>query len=161
MLYSNINGYNNNSGLIYTQYNGLPQYVVKPNLMPKWTAPQPIYINEKNEKELLKTMHDNSTDMVNKNGDKKIKKISNMDLNDGGFKNTDKVEQQTKKNNRLTINKKSKQLAQMNVKGLPTTKSQPPRDSNEVMRKFESFIDSLPKDKFKNRTNKKPRDRVM
>jgi len=162
MLYSNVNGYNNNSGLIYTQYNGLPQYVLKPNLQPKWTAPQPTYINEKNEKELLQTMHDNSTDMVNKNGDKKIKKIPNMDLDDGGFKNTGKVESQTnvKTINHLSITKKSKRLAQMNVRGLQTTKSQPPRNSNEIMRKFESFINSLPKDKFENKTNKKPRERA-
>ena len=138
MLYSNINGYNNDSGLMYKCYNGLPQYAVKP-MMPKWTAPQPTYINKRNERELLDTMNDDGTDMVNKNGDKKISKISNTDLDDGGFKNTGSVISQTdvKSINRLNITKKSKKLAQMDISGLPTINSQPPRSANETMIKFE------------------------
>ena len=68
MLYSNINGRNNDSGLLYKSFNGLAQYKVEP-MFPKWSAPQAKYINLKNEKGLLDTMNDEGDGLViNKNG---------------------------------------------------------------------------------------------
>lgn len=145
MLYSNINGFNNDSGLIYKNYNGLAQYKGDRRQYPSYSAPQALYINERNEKELLETMRDDSTDLVNKNGDKRINDIPNVGLQDGGFKNKGNVEKQTdnKSINKLVISKEVKALARRNIKRLPTEKSKPTRGSQEIMSKFRSFLNSL------------------
>lgn len=159
MLYSNIQGYNNDSGLIYKTFNGLAQYKGNRNLYPSYSAPEPKYINEKNEKELLETMMDDSTDLVNKNGDRRINDIPNVGLQDGGFKNKGNVENQTdnKTINKLTISKEVRALARRNIARLPTDKSKPTRGSQEVMNKFRSFLNSLERNKgdFDNSTKKK------
>ena len=159
MLYSNIQGFNNDSGLLYKTNNGLAQYKGDRNQYPSYSAPQPEYINKRNEKELLKTMQDDSTDLVNKNGDRRINDIPNVGLQDGGFKNKGNVENQTdtKTFNKLTISKEVRALARRNVAKLPTDKSKPTRGSQEVMGKFRSFLDSLERNKgnFNNSTKKK------
>jgi len=149
MLYSNIQGFNDDSGLIYKTFNGLAQYKGDRNQYPSYSAPQPKYINERNEKELLETMQDDSTDLVNKNGNKRISDIPNVGLSDGGFKNKGNVENQTdtKSINKLNISAEVKALARRNIKRLPTEKSKPTRGSEEIMSKFKSFLDSLEKNK--------------
>lgn len=146
MLYSNVQGFNNDSGLIYKTYNGLSQYKLKNNIYPSYSTPQAKYINEKNEKTLLETMNDDVSDMVNKNGKKKIKDISNSELQDGGFKNKGDVSKQTKPN-RLTISKKARILASGAVDELPTEKSREARGTKETMSKFQSFLNSIKQDK--------------
>lgn len=161
MLYSKINGYNNDSGLLYKTYNGLGQYRLKENLYPSYSNPQAKYINERNEEVLLETMNDDGTDFVNKDGNSRIKDLSNMDLQDGGFKNKGNVESQTSSKgiNKLVITKEAKSLSRRNIIKLPTEKSQPTRGSQDVMNKFQTFLNSLEgkKDKF---SNNKPRTKV-
>ena len=165
MLYSNINGYNNDSGLIYKTFNGLSQYKGNVKRFPNYSNPQAKYINERNEEVLLETMNDDVTDLVNKDGDKRIKDLPNMDLQDGGFKNKGNVESQTdsKGIKKLVITKEAKALARRNIRKLPTVKTKPTRGSQEVITKFNTFLNSLQgtKNNFdKATTYKKPRTRA-
>ena len=150
MLYSNINGFNNDSGLIYKNFNGLAQYKVK-NMYPSYSTPQAKYINKENEKELLETMRDNSSDLVNKDGDKRINDIPNVGLQDGGFKNKGNIETQTDEKgiNKLIITKEAKALARRNIRKLPTDKTKPTRGSQEIMSKFRTFLNSMEGNKGK------------
>jgi len=153
MLYSNINGFNNDCGLIYKTYNGLSQYKGDRKQFPSYSAPEPLYINKRNEKELLETMRDKSTDLVNKDGDKRINDIPNIGLQDGGFKNKGNVEKQTdnKGINKLVITKEAKALARRNITKLPTDKTKPPRGNQDIMNKFRTFLNSMEgkSDKFR------------
>lgn len=146
MLHSNIQGYNNDSGLLYKTFNGLRQYKGDKKRFPSYKAPQAKYINQRNEKVLLKTMQDDTTDLVNKNGDERINDIPNSGLQDGGFKNKGYVEKQTdnKGINKLVITKEAKALARRNIRGLPTKKTKPTRGNNDAVNKFRSFLNSLP-----------------
>ena len=161
MLYSKITGFNNDSGLLYKTYNGLEQYRLKENLYPSSSNPQAKYINKRNEKILLETMNDDVTDFVNKDGDSRIKDLSNINLQDGGFINKGDVDTQTdnKGINKLVITKEAKALARRNIRKLPTDKSKPARGDQEVMNKFQAFLNSLEgtKEKF---SNNKPRSKV-
>ena len=161
MLHSNINGYNNDSGLIYRTFNGLAQYRGKEQQYPTSSNPQAKYINERNEKVLLETMNDDVSDRVNKNGDTRIKDLSNMNLQDGGFKNKGDVESQTdnKGIKKLIITKKARDLSRRNIRKLPTDKTKPARGTQEVMNKFNTFLNSL-EGKKENFSNNKPRSKV-
>ena len=52
-----ITGYNNNSGLLYIQKNGLSQFKMKSNKVPSNGLTLDKYSNKKNEDELLKQMN--------------------------------------------------------------------------------------------------------
>jgi hypothetical protein len=52
-----ITGYNNNSGLLYIQKNGLGQFKIKSNKVPSKGLSLDKYSNKKNEDERLKQMN--------------------------------------------------------------------------------------------------------
>ena len=52
-----ITGYNNNSGLLYIQKNGLSQFKMKSNKVPSKGLSLDKYSNKKNEDERLKQMN--------------------------------------------------------------------------------------------------------
>lgn len=141
MLYSNINGSNNDSGLLYKSFNGLAQYKVEP-MFPKWSAPQAKYINLKNEKGLLDTMNDEGDGLViNKNGKTRPKDIPNSEIQDGGFKNVKPLMTQTKLD--IIPNNNLGRLATGDIVGLTTTPSQPPRGEVSEMKVFDNFLSKV------------------
>ena len=165
-MQNKIRGYNNNSGLLYTvRGNGLNQYNQKDIQYPIWNAPQAKYINKRNEEELLETMRDGEEDF-NKDGNRKIENIPNLDLANGDFKNKGNVENQEdnlsveKKYKKLIITKEAKQLARRNTGKLPIDEDKKKKENN-TLNKFKSFISSLENKnkKFDNEYND-PRSRL-
>ena len=142
---SKVLGYNNDSGMLYRTNNGLKQYALKNPRMPSWSAPQPEYVNEKNEAGLLEQMQDTSTDEINPNGRKDIATLPNSDLMDGGFENRGMVATQTdaKTVYRLRVPAKVVDLSTGDTGGLPTKEAQPPRGESQAMSQFGSFLNGL------------------
>lgn len=144
MFKSKIRGYNDASGILYNEMNGLKQYKSKNILYPKTSNAYAMYENKENVSTLLKTLHDGK-DYSNKNGIKDIPDIPNNRLEDGGFKNIDNVTEQIKDPVRIKISKKAKQLAQSDITELfiePTEKSS---QEIESLKKFNKFISNLKK----------------
>lgn len=159
MLYSNVKGSNNNSGLMYTRFNGMSQYKVNP-LLPIWSAPQAKYVNKKNEDELLETMNDEGEGMdINKTGPERPKDIPNEDIMDGGFKNVGKVTVQTKLD--IIPNNNAGRLASGDIVGLTTTPSEPPRGETKEMKSFDRFLSTIDVNKYGNQKYVKPRNRFI
>lgn len=159
MLYSNVNGSNNDSGMIYKAFNGMAQYKVSP-MFPIWSNPQAKYVNEKNENGLLETMNDEGEGMdINKKGHERPKDIPNEDIQDGGFKNVGKVVEQTKL--QILPSSNAGRLATGDIVGLTTTPSQPPRGDVKEMKTFDRFLSSVNVNKFGNKQYVKPRKRFM
>jgi len=156
MLQSKLYGYNNNSGLIYRNFNGLAQYELSSPMLPISSNVYPQYINKRNEDVLLDTLNDDGTDLVNKQGNSEIKTIPNIDLSNGGFINKGKLEQQTdiKGYNKLVITKEAKALARRNIRKLPTEKSKVTKDVDKILNKFDSFLSRMEGSKFKKATAK-------
>jgi hypothetical protein len=141
MNLSNINGYNNRSGLIYNHMNGLKQYTLKEKINPISSNVYPKYKNESNVKNLLRTMND-GLKINNKNGNEKIENIPNKDLSDGGFKNKIKVEPQTKPV-KLNISKKAQKLASSDITELPIENNQLQPIEKAQLNKYDKFLSNL------------------
>lgn len=141
MNLSNINGYNNRSGLIYNHMNGLKQYTLKEKINPIPSNVYPKYKNESNVKNLLRTMND-GLKINNKNGNEKIENIPNKEIDDGGFKNRFKVEPQTKPV-KLNISKKAQKLASSDITELPIENSQLQPMENAQLNKYDKFLSNL------------------
>jgi hypothetical protein len=142
MFKSKVRGYNDSSGILYNEMNGLRQYKNKNIMYPKSSNAYPMYENKNNVSKLLKSGNDGD-DFFNKKGEEKIPDIPNKNLEDGGFKNINNVIEQTKKPIRIKISKKAKKLASSDITELfiqPTEKS-----SKEMqnIKKFDKFISNL------------------
>ena len=142
---SKVLGYNQNSGMLYRTNNGLRQFALSKPRTPSWSAPQAEYVNETNERELLASMQDGTSDVVNPKGKTELPTLPNSDLSDGGFENRGRVVSQTnaKPINRLRLPQKTIDLVSGDTGALPTTKQQPPRGSTAAMSKFGSFLSGL------------------
>lgn len=163
MLYSNINGSNNDSGLLYKNFNGLAQYKVAP-MFPKWSAPQAKYINLKNENGMLDTMNDKGKGLnINPNGKDRPKNIPNSEIQDGGFKNVKPLMSQTNQLSRVDIipNNNLGRLATGDIVGLTTTPSQPARGDVKEMKMFDNFLSKTDVDKFSKVKYTAPRKRFI
>jgi hypothetical protein len=141
MNLSNINGYNNRSGLIYNHMNGLKQYSVKEKINPISSNVYPKYKNESNVKNLLRTMND-GLKISNKNGNEKIENIPNKEIDSGGFKNRFKVEPQTKPV-KLNISKKAQKLASSDITELPIENNQLQPIEKAQLNKYDKFLSNL------------------
>jgi hypothetical protein len=141
MNLSNINGYNNRSGLIYNHMNGLKQYSVKEKINPISSNVYPKYKNESNVKNLLRTMND-GLKISNKNGNEKIENIPNKEIDNGGFKNRFKVEPQTKPV-KLNISKKAQKLASSDITELPIENNQLQPIEKAQLNKYDKFLSNL------------------
>tara|TARA_R110002153_G_scaffold243418_1_gene398724 strand:- start:784 stop:1290 length:507 start_codon:yes stop_codon:yes gene_type:complete len=142
---SKVLGYNNNSGMLYRTNNGLRQFAMTRARTPSWNSPSAEYVNPQNEKELLATMQDGNSDVVNPNGKTEIPTLPNADLSDGGFENRGRVVSQTdqKPINRLRLPEKVVDLVQGDTGGLPTTEQKAPRGQAQAVSKFGSFLSGL------------------
>lgn len=159
MLYSNINGSNNDSGLLYKNFNGLAQYKVEP-MWPKWSAPQAKYINLKNEDGMLETMNDKGKGLnINPNGKDRPKNIPNSEIQDGGFKNVKPLMRQTKLD--IIPNNNAGRLATGDIVGLTTTASQPARGDVKDMKMFDNFLSKTDVNKFSKVKYTPPRKRFI
>ena len=143
MLYSQVRGYNNSSGILYNEMNGMRQYKSKDILYPRSTNVYPMYENTRNVETLLKTMNDGKS-FFNKGGLSKIPEVPNKDLQDGGFKNKGNViAQDDGKPKRITVTKEAKRLAAGSIQKLPITPEQRTTEEMKTLKKFNSFLASL------------------
>ena len=149
MIHSKVRGYNNSSGILYNEMNGLRQYKSKDILFPRSTNVYPMYENTRNTEALLKSMNDGKS-FFNKGGLSTIPEIPNKDLSDGGFKNQGNVSTQDDgKPKRIKVSKEAKRLSQGAISKLPITPER--RTSNEIktLNKFNSFLQKLTKKPMK------------
>ena len=160
MINSKVRGYNDSSGILYNEMNGMRQYKSKEILYPRSSNIYPMYENTRNTELLLKTMNDGKS-FFNKGGLSKIPEIPNSDLSDGGFKNLGKVStQDTKKPKRIKVTKEAKRLSQGAISKLPITPEQ--RTSNEMktLNKFNSFLQKLTRKPMKPQGENNPDGRA-
>lgn len=153
MLNSKVKGYNDSSGILYNEMNGLRQYQAKENLYPRSSNVYPMYENTRNVEALLRTGNDGKN-FFNKGGLSKIPEIPNSKLSDGGFKNKGNVaEQDDGKPKRLEVSKEAKKLASGAISELPITPEQKTTEEMKTLNKFNKFLSSLsniPKMNYKN-----------
>jgi len=153
MLNSKVKGYNDSSGILYNEMNGLRQYQAKENLYPRSSNVYPMYENTRNVEALLRTGNDGKS-FFNKGGLSKIPEIPNSKLSDGGFKNKGNVaEQDDGKPKRLEVTKEAKRLASGAISKLPITPEQKTTEEMKTLNKFNKFLSSLsniPKMNYKN-----------
>lgn len=142
MLKSNVLGYNNSSGILYNEMNGMRQYKGKERLYPRDSNVYPMYENTRNVETLLKTMNDGKS-FFNKGGLSKIPELPNRNLEDGGFKNKGKVIEQDDQPKRIKISKEAKRLASQAVSKLPITPEQRTTEEMKTLNKFNSFLSKL------------------
>ena len=151
MLKSNVLGYNNSSGILYNEMNGMRQYKGKERLYPRDSNVYPMYENTRNVETLLKTMNDGKS-FFNKGGLSKIPDIPNRNLEYGGFKNKgDVIEQDDQRPigslynqpKRIKISKEAKRLASQAVSKLPITPEQRTTEEMKTLNKFNSFLSKL------------------
>jgi hypothetical protein len=131
---SKIRGYNNDSGMIYTQFNGLQQYSTTHPMFPINKQDQDYYVNPNNVKIMLETMNDEEPDETVSRF--KIPEFENGDLADGGFVNRVNTKPQVEPI-RLTIKSDIKKLVSGNIGDLPL--SEGPKEDNP----FKKFISRL------------------
>ena len=159
MSTSKVKGYNDRSGILYNEMNGLRQYKSKENLYPQYSNVHAMYENTKNVEALLRTGNDGKS-FFNKGGLSKIPEIPNNKLSDGGFKNKGKVISQDDQPKRLTVTKEAKRLSAGAISKLPITPEQKTSEEMKTLNKFNKFISSLhkmPKMNYKNPDGKAPR----
>jgi hypothetical protein len=143
MLNSKVKGYNDSSGILYNEMNGLRQYQAKENLYPRSSNVYPMYENTRNVEALLRTGNDGKS-FFNKGGLSKIPEIPNSKLSDGGFKNKGNVaEQDDGKPKRLEVTKEAKRLASGAISKLPITPEQKTTEEMKTLNKFNKFLSSL------------------
>ena len=143
MLNSKVKGYNDSSGILYNEMNGLRQYQAKENLYPRSSNVYPMYENTRNVEALLRTGNDGKS-FFNKGGLSKIPEIPNSKLSDGGFKNKGNVaDQDDGKPKRLEVTKEAKRLASGAISKLPITPEQKTTEEMKTLNKFNKFLSSL------------------
>ena len=148
MLYSKVRGYNNSSGILYNEMNGMRQYKSKEILYPRSSNVYPMYKNTRNVEALLKTGNDGKS-FFNKGGLSKIPEIQNRNLEDGGFKNKGKViKQNDGEPKRIKVSKEAKRLAAGAIQNLPITPEQRTTEEMKTLNKFNSFLSSLNRQKM-------------
>jgi hypothetical protein len=147
MLYSQVRGYNNRSGVLYNEINGLRQFRSKNILYPRSENATAMYENTRNTELLLSSMNDGKS-FFNKGGMSKFPDLPNRDLSDERFKNKGNVKTQTKEKNpinKLVISKEAKILAKKSVRNLPINKTTESTAQQKTLNKFNSFLNSLKK----------------
>ena len=161
MLNSKVRGYNDSSGILYNEMNGMRQYKSKEILYPRSSNVYPMYENTRNTELLLSTMNDGKS-FFNKGGLSKIPEVPNRDLQDGGFKNKGNVIEQNdgKKPKRITVTKEAKRLAAGAIQKLPITPEQRTTEEMKTLKKFNSFLSSLNRQKMPNQSEKAPNGRA-
>ena len=142
MFKSKVRGYNDSSGILYNEMNGLRQYKNKNIMYPKSSNAYPMYENKNNVSKLLKSGNDGD-DFFNKKGEEKIPDIPNKNLEDGGFKNINNVIEQTKKPIRIKISKKAKKLASSDITELFIQPTEKTSKEMQNIKKFDKFISNL------------------
>ena len=142
MFKSKVRGYNDSSGILYNEMNGLRQYKNKNIMYPKSSNVYPMYENKNNVSKLLKSGNDGD-DFFNKKGEEKIPDIPNKNLEDGGFKNINNVIEQTKKPIRIKISKKAKKLASSDITELFIQPTEKTSKEMQNIKKFDKFISNL------------------
>ena len=142
MSESKVLGYNNSSGILYNEMNGMRQYKSKERLYPRSSNVYPMYENTRNVETLLKTMNDGKS-FFNKGGLSKIPEIPNRDLEDGGFKNKGNVATQDDRPKRLTVSKEAKRLTAGAIQKLPITPEQKTTEDMKTLQKFNSFLSKM------------------
>ena len=160
MSNSKVRGYNDRSGILYNEMNGLRQYKSKDILYPRTKNVYPMYENTRNVEALLKTGLSRKS-FFNKGGLSKIPPLPNSKLEDGGFKNKGNVAPQDDgQPKRLTVTKRAKQLAASANYKLPITPEQKTSEDMKTLQKFNSFIASLNKSKMGNLGYSNPQGRA-
>jgi len=144
MSNSKVRGYNDRSGILYNEMNGLRQYKSKDILYPRSTNVYPMYKNIKNVETLLKTGNDGKS-FFNKGGLSKVPDLPNSKLEDGGFKNKGKVISEEQNPKRIKVSKKAKMLSAQAISKLPITPEQKTSQEMKTLQKFNSFISALNK----------------
>ena len=160
MLNSRVRGYNDSSGILYNEMNGMRQYKSKEILYPRSSNVYPMYENTRNVEALLRTGNDGKS-FFNKGGLSKIPEVPNKDLQDGGFKNKGNViAQDDGKPKRITVTKEAKRLAAGSIQKLPITPEQRTTEEMKTLKKFNSFLSSLNRQKMPNQSEKAPNGRA-
>ena len=142
MSESKVLGYNNSSGILYNEMNGMRQYKAKERLYPRSSNVYPMYENTRNVETLLKTGNDGKS-FFNKGGLSKIPELPNRELEDGGFKNKGNVMEQDDTPKRLTVTKEAKRLAAGAISKLPITPEQRTTEEMKTLQKFNSFLSKM------------------
>ncbi len=147
-LESNILGYNNESGIMYTEMNGLRQYKGD-RIYPRSNNIYPMYKNIKNTELFLKTGNDGKN-FFNKGG---LSKLPEPEFLEYGKPKSIQPEPQVKgEPSRLKISKEIVTLSKKERKKQPEKKV----ISNEekTLNKFKSFLNSLQKNPPKEKKTK-------
>ena len=138
-LESNILGYNNQSGIMYTEMNGLRQY--KGNrIYPRSNNIYPMYKNIKNTELFLKTSN-NGKNFFNKGG---LSKLPEPEYLEYGKPKSFQPEPQVKgQPSRLKISKEIQTISKKERKEQPPKKMV--NTQEQTLNKFKSFLNSLQK----------------
>lgn len=138
-LESNITGWNNESGIMYTEMNGLRQYKGD-RIYPRSKNIYPMYKNIKNTELFLKTSN-NGKNFFNKGG---LSKLPEPEYLEYGKAKSFKPEPQVKgEPSRLKISKEIQTIAKKERKQQPVKKLV--SNEEQTLNKFKNFLTSLQK----------------
>ena len=138
-LESNITGWNNESGIMYTEMNGLRQYKGD-RIYPRSNNIYPMYKNIKNTELFLKTSN-NGKNFFNKGG---LSKLPEPEYLQYGKPKSFQPEPQVKgQPSRLQISKEIQTLSKKERKNQPEKKVV--SSEQQTLNKFKSFLNSLQK----------------
>jgi hypothetical protein len=140
-MLSKVRGYNDSSGILYNEMNGMRQYASATPMFPVSHNVYPVYKNIENVDAILRTGNDGKT-FFNKGGMKKIPDIPNKNLSDGGFKNRVNVKPQSGPS-RIKVTQEAKRLAGTAINKLPITPEEKTSEDQKTLNKFNNFIKSL------------------